>query len=96
MTTPHPFLDDLRTTVAQAERRAFDARAQAQRLISAHATANGLAIEHIVSDLQTAIHGDVCDALDRIEQGLGMRLFMALHADSDCELRRSLAREARP
>lgn len=80
MTPVHPNVTELQLVVIQAEARASEAR---QQVMGATESRNPQAARNALDDLHAAIHGDLCDALDRIETGLGMRLFTALHGDVD-------------
>jgi hypothetical protein len=79
MTPIHHHIADLHLLVIQAEERAREALAVSARLKTECAPAHRF--DHVISDLHAAIHGDICDALDRIEPMLGTRLFQALHGD---------------
>ena len=75
MTPIHQAIAELRLVVGQAERRAIGARAEVL------GSQGPDAARHALEDLHAAIHGDLCDALDRIDSGLGTKLFTALHGD---------------
>lgn len=79
MTPVHDTVAELRLTIAKAEERAREAARRAAQLKVQGA--ESYRFDQVVSDLQVAIHGDICDTLDRLDPKLGTRLFQALHGD---------------
>lgn len=85
MTTMTPLsttLAELRLAVAQAERRAAKIAPPDKRLAA-------FIDPDVLHDHQVAVAGDIADAIDRIDPGLGTRWMQAMHPAvdfSECEV----------